>query len=620
MANTEETGAPPTSGTVRALARRLWRYRSRVAGSLVLAAVVSLLSAVSISALVPVFNVILKPGPMDGSVQILREMGPIGDWIADGFLEVAGGDRVRLLMVVLGGLVGVTLLKGIVAFLHEYTVVSTCQRTQLDLAEDLYDRLTEHDETTLARVGLSNLTARFSYDLDITGKALETMSGTLVLEPLRFLFLMSAAMVISARLTLVSIVLVPPVLLVARLLGKRIRRSAERMLEKRAEVLGRVQETVSALPVVQVYGQEAGERARFRRVTSRVYAWMKRLARLEATSSPVLEFAAIAGVAPVILYGGLLVLEGDLEVGRFVAIYAALAAMYAPLRKAVGASNRMQGGIAGASRIFRTLSLRAEVTERPGAVALPAISDALEWRDVNVTYPDGRVALRGVNLRVPAGLTTAFVGPSGAGKTTLMHTVARLLDPTEGAVLLDGHDLRDVTLTSLRSRMALVTQRARLFGGTLAENVAYARPDASREDVERAGRAARVDEIVARLPDGWDTVLDESGAGLSGGERQRVAIARAVLRDPEILLLDEPTSALDPENERLVQDALAELSRGRTTLLVAHRRSTVERADHVVVLCDGRVEAEGTPSEVAAASTTFRDLFGGARPDGDTVN
>ena len=208
-------------------------------------------------------------------------------------------------------------------------------------------------------------------------------------------------------------------------------------------------------------------------------------------------------------------------------------------------------------------------------------------------------------LRIRADLgapVTAVMGPSGAGKTSLLHSLPRLVDPSAGAVLLDGRDVREATLASLRGRMAIVTQDARLFGGTLADNVAYSRPGATRAEIETAGRAARVDEIVARLPQGWDTVLDEKGAGLSGGERQRIAIARAVLRDPEILLLDEPTSALDADNERLVRDALAALCRGRTTILVTHRLEFAASADHVVVLRDGRVEAAGRPSEALAAA------------------
>jgi ABC-type multidrug transport system fused ATPase/permease subunit len=363
-------------------------------------------------------------------------------------------------------------------------------------------------------------------------------------------------------------------------------------------MLTRVQETVAAMPVVQVYGREDAERARFRAVTDRVFAWAMRLTRLEATTGPLLEVVSVVAVAPVLLVGAAAVVRGELGPTNFLAFVAALLAFQSPLRKAVGAANRLQGGGAGAARIFETMDLRAEVRERPDATTLPPLASRIEWRGVSVAYPDGRVALRDVTLSAPAGRTTAIVGPSGSGKTTLLHTLPRLVDPSAGAVLMDGRDVREATLASLRSRMAIVTQDARLFGGTLAENVAYSRPGATRAEVEAAGRAARVDEIVARLPQGWDTVLDEKGAGLSGGERQRIAIARAVLRDPEILLLDEPTSALDPENERLVREALASLCRGRTTILVTHRAEFAAAADHVVVMREGRVEAAGRAADV----------------------
>jgi ABC-type multidrug transport system fused ATPase/permease subunit len=367
-------------------------------------------------------------------------------------------------------------------------------------------------------------------------------------------------------------------------------------------LLSRVEETVAAMPVVQVYGREDAEADRFGGVTARVYAWAMRLTRLEATSGPALELAAILALVPVVLAGGWLVVNEQMEAASFLVFFASLAALQSPLRKTVGAANRLQGGMAGAGRIFDTIDLVPDVRERPGAVALAPLRDAIEWRDVVVVHADGRSALRGVTVRAPAGRITAIVGASGAGKTTLLHTLPRLLDPTSGAVLLDGRDVREATFASLRGRMAIVTQDARLFAGTLAENVAYARPGAARAEIEAAGRAARVDEIVERLPKGWDTLLDEKGAGLSGGERQRIAIARAVLRDPEILLLDEPTSALDPQNERLVRDALLALGRGRTTILVTHRADFAAQADHVVLLRDGRVEAEGAPSDVLAAS------------------
>jgi subfamily B ATP-binding cassette protein MsbA len=555
------------ASTTRRLLRLLAPYRSRIGLAAVLAVLVGLLGAFSIASLVPILNSVLRPEGVQETLDGLAEYGAAAQRLAEWLRDVVGDEPMRMVWLLAGCLVVLNVLSGLASFAHQFLVDCVCQRAQLDLAERLFDRVTEHDESTLARAGFSNLTARFTYDLDMTGKALTTLVGTLVLEPCKFVWaLLVAVFLVSGKLTLVALVVMPPFVVVGAWLGRRIRRSAEGMLEKRARLLGRVRETLSGLPVMQVYGQEERERERFRGVTGRVYVWVRKLARLESVNSPLLQVAAILGIVPVLVYGSSLVVEGRMGPGEFVGVYALLAFMFTPLRKAVGASNRLQGGLAGADRIFGVLDLQTEVRERSGARDLPPLSDAIEWTGVTVRYPDGRVALDNVDVLVPAGKTTALVGPSGAGKTTLLHTVARLLDPAAGAVLFDGRDLRSAKLASLRGRMALVTQDARLFGGTLADNVAYARPDAPRAAIEAAGRSARVDEIVSRLPDGWDTVLDELGASLSGGERQRIAIARAVLRDPEILLLDEPTSALDPENERLVREALRELAHGRTAI------------------------------------------------------
>jgi subfamily B ATP-binding cassette protein MsbA len=610
MSDAPTEPAVPAGATLRRLLTYVRPHRLGVAVGAALGLAAAGLGTGSVASLAPILNVVFEEDGVALTLDLLRKGGALGANAATFADEFASGDPLRLLLLLLVALFGVAVVNALVTFGHKYVVEMVTTRTQLDLAESLFDRLTEHDEGTLARLGMGNLSARFSYDLDMSGKAITTMIGTLVLSPARFLFALAAAVALSWELTLASLLLVPPVGLFANYLGRRIRKAAEGMLEQRAGLLSRVQETVHALPVVQVYGREAAERERFRGATGHVFRWAKRLARLESASDPSLQVAEVLGIAPLLYFGGSLVTTGELSVGTFLAVFFLLAAAWGPLRKVIGAASRLQGGVAGAQRIFDTLDLDTAVTERPGAHHLPPLIDAVSWTDVSVVYPDGRVALEGVSLSAPAGRTTALVGPSGAGKTTLLHTLPRLLDPSAGAARIDGTDVREATLHSLRKRMALVTQDARLFGGTLAENVAYARPDASHDELVAAAKVARVDEIVARLPDGWNTVLDESGGGLSGGERQRVSIARAVLRDPEILLLDEPTSALDPENERLVRAALDVLSRGRTTIVVAHRRETVLAADHVVVLRAGRVEAEGAPSEIAAGSPTFRELFG----------
>jgi len=599
------------TSTVRRLLRALQPRAHRVVLGTLLGVLAGALAVGGIATLAPVLDVILEPGGIDDTLARLRDTGELGAAAADRAAAFAGGSPLRLLAVFLGGMVVLSALAAVTTFAHKVIVELVTSRTQLDLAEQLYDRITEQDEHTLARLGAGALSARFSYDLDMTGKAIGTLIGILVLEPCRFVFALGVALVMSWKLVLVSLAVVPPAALVLQLLGRRIRKAAEGMLTKRSEMLSRVHETVTALPAVQVYGREDRERSRFRHVTGRVYAWTKRLARLEAANGPGLQLAEVLAIAPVLWFGGSLVVSGELRKGALMTVFALLGAAWGPLRKTAGAANRLQGGIAGSARVFESIDMPRRVEERPGAQPFPRVSREVRWNGVRLVHADGRTALDHASFHAPAGKTTALVGPSGSGKTTALHMLPRLIDPDDGSVTLDGRDVRDCTLVSLRARLALVTQHARLLGGTLAENIAYARPDASADEIAEAVRIARVDEIADRLPAGLSTVLDEGGAGLSGGERQRVAIARAVVRDPEILLLDEPTSALDPENERLVRAAIAVMTRGRTTIVVAHRRETVLAADHVVVLAGGRVEAEGTPDDVAARSATFRELFGG---------
>ncbi|MCG3135245.1 MAG: Lipid A export ATP-binding/permease protein MsbA [Planctomycetes bacterium] len=603
--------APP--GAARRLLSRLLGHRRRIALVTVLGAGAAAASAVSVGSVIPVLHVLLA---RDGdALASLSALGGVGAAAARVLAPLGAMDRSGALVAVVVVLVVAAMVGAAFAFAHDVAASILSQRVQTELAEDLYDRVTGHDERTLRRMGMGDLTARFTYDLDMAGKACDTFVSTLVVEPLTALFYFAIALSLSWQLTLLAAVLVPAMLLLARQLGARTRRSAEGFLEKRGELLSRVQETASALPIVQVYGQEGRERRRFRDVTERVRAWGRRLARLEAVNSPATEIAGVCALAPVLLVGGGMVIDGSLEPAAFLGVFVTLVSFYAPIRKSIGASNRLQGGIAGAGRIFAAMDLRPEVTERAGAAEFPPMREGLAWRGVTVTYADGRTALRDVTADVPARKTTALVGPSGSGKTTFLLMAARLVDPTGGSLALDGRDVRGATLASLRGRIAIVTQEPRLFGGTLAENIAYAKPDASEAEIAAAARAARVDEIVARFPRGLATPLDECGHGLSGGERQRIAIARAVLRDPEILLLDEPTSALDPENERLVRQSLAELSKGRTTLVVAHRAETVLAADHVIVLRGGSVEAAGPPGSVTASSPTFRELFGAGRAE-----
>jgi ATP-binding cassette subfamily B protein/subfamily B ATP-binding cassette protein MsbA len=409
-------------------------------------------------------------------------------------------------------------------------------------------------------------------------------------------------------LTLLSLAVVPGLILI-------LRRYAGPMLEygyRQQAVEGRlydvVEQTLSAVPVVQAFGQEERADRHFADGTEEA------LQAALSTTTVQLKFKILTGLmtalgtAGVLWVGGLHVLDGRLSVGSILVFLSYLASLYGPLETLMYTSSTLQGAAGSARRVLELLDTEPELRDRPGAGPLPAVSGRVRLEGVTFGYQPGRPVLRGVSLEALPGQTVGIVGYTGAGKTTLVSLVARFFDPWQGRVTVDGHDVRDVQLRSLRRQVALVLQEPLLFPLTVAENIAYGRPGAARAEVEAAARAANAHAFVERLPRGYDTRVGERGATLSGGERQRLSIARALLKDAPILILDEPTSALDADTEGLLLGALERLMAGRTTLLIAHRLSTLRHADWILVLDEGRVAEAGTEQELLARQGLYAHL------------
>jgi len=406
----------------------------------------------------------------------------------------------------------------------------------------------------------------------------------------------------------VTLALMPALVWTAFRYGRRNRPASQEVQQRIAELTADVEENVSGVRVVKAFAQEPRQLDRFRESAGRVFDQSMVSNRLRAYYTPLLGFIPLIGMAGVLLIGGRQAAHGQLTVGQFVAFYGYVAMLTGPVRMLGMALGMSQRAIASGARVFEILDRRPRLTAPPGAPGLPEGRGAIEMRSVTVAYEGSDPVLRDIDLDVAAGETLALVGTTGSGKTTLASLIPRLYDPVEGAVVIDGADVREVDPGSLRRQVALVSDDAFLFSATLRENIAYARPDATDESIQRAAALAGLDDFVESLPDRYETRVGERGLTLSGGQRQRVAIARALIQDPRILILDDATSSLDASTESRVKQALREVMRGRTTIIIGHRLSTIALADRIAVLDAGRLTALGTHDELVESSELYREI------------
>ena len=499
--------------------------------------------------------------------------------------------------------------KNLVDFARSWLVARVEQGVTRDLRRDVYDHLLELDLSFFGRTRTGQIVSRLTHDVELL-RALVTRelskSATAVFE---FAAAMTFMLAISWKLTIAAFLVVPLTMGVWGPLVRRLRKADRRVLDLAGEINSHILETLSGIRLVKASGAEAHERARFRRLTGDYFGTFVRTERLRALAAPLTEMLAATGTVILLWYGARLVLiEGELSGQAFIGFIALSTKLYAPVKYVSKLPALIQPGLAGAERVFEFLDAPIEIHDRAGALPFPGVRSEIRFEAVGFAYRPGTPVLADVDLTVPQGSVVALVGPSGGGKSTLLDLLGRFQDPTEGRIAVDGVDLSDFAIGSLRARLGFVSQETVLFHDTVRANIAYGMEGASQDDVERAARAAYAHDFVSALPNGYDSVVGERGVQLSGGQRQRLAIARALLRDPPILVLDEATSALDTEAERLVQAAIERLLDGRTVFVVAHRLSTVQRADQIVVLDGGRVAERGTHAELLARGGLYRRL------------
>jgi ATP-binding cassette, subfamily B, bacterial MsbA len=493
----------------------------------------------------------------------------------------------------------VYLIKGLGGYASAFVMTDIGQRVVRDLRDRLFRHILDQSATFFSRHTSGQLMSRITNDVNQVQQAVSETVGDLMREGLSLLGLAAYLFYLDARLALVAVTGAPLVVYPLIRFGKRIRSTTRRSQEHLEHLSHVTAEAFTGHRIVKAFGAEAHEEQRFRRASERLYRTNLKVTSALALLPPLMELLGGVAVVGLIWYGSRQIVDKALTEGDFAAFVAAAFMMYAPIKKLSRVNATLQQAMAASERIFEILDTHSEVPERPGAQPLARLRQAIEFRNVSFAY-DGvsKTILKDVSFTVRAGQAVAIVGLSGAGKTTLVNLVPRFYDVSDGAILIDGVDVRDVTLKSLRSQIAIVTQDTVLFDDTIANNITYGSPGASREDIETAATAAHAHEFIATLPEKYETRIGERGQMLSGGQRQRIAIARALLRNSPMLILDEATSSLDAESELLVQDALQTLMRNRTSFVIAHRLSTVRRADAIIVLERGRIAEIGRHDEL----------------------
>lgn len=505
-------------------------------------------------------------------------------------------------------IVGIFLFKGLCNYGQSILMSSIGLRIVTDLRNKLYEKIQNQSLSFFAEHPTGLLMSRITNDVQSVQTASSEAITALIKDSFMLLSLVGVIFYTDWKLALIAMIVFPLAIYPISLFGRKMRKVTTSTQITMGTLSSLLQETISGTRIVKAFCMEKYENKRFAAENERLFKYNMKAVSVNAISSPLMDFLGGLGIAAVIFYGGFNVVQGHSTPGTFFSFIAALLMLYEPVKRLTNINNTINQGIAGADRIFNIIDRIPDIEDKPNAIVLPPVTRGVEIENATFCYETTPV-LKNINLSIKAGEVVAFVGMSGGGKTSLVNLIPRFYDVSAGCVLIDGYDIRDVTLQSLRGQIAIVTQQTILFNDTVKNNIAYGDIQRTEEDILNAARAANAHDFINRLPKGYESNIGELGTKLSGGEKQRISIARALLKDAPILILDEATSSLDTEAEIEVQDALDNLMKGRTTLVIAHRLSTIRNADRIIALVNGEIVEEGNHEALMAKKGEYYRLY-----------